>query len=302
MRGRLDGPLQSLKGWLIRVLLRVLSLLPLAGVRGLASAAGLLALRLNSRSARTTRTNIALCFPELAPVEQDRLVRESLEQSAQLVAEAGPLFHWSQARWQSRITLVGETLLDEAMGSGRGVLLLGPHFGNWEALPLFLGRYGVTALYDPPRIEALEELMRRARERSGMRLLPIDGRGLRGIVQTLRAGSLAGILPDQVPARDAGVYAPFFGQPALTMTLVHRLVRRTRPVVLLAVARRVSGGFRLEFHAAPEDIYAPDPRTSAAAMNSAIERLVRTDPAQYQWEYKRFRRPPPGARDPYRGR
>lgn len=301
MLASLDDPLRRLKGWLLRALLRALSFLPLAGSRGLAAAAAAVAFRLNVRSARTTRTNIALCFPELGPDEQARLARESLKHSAKLVAEAGPVYHWSLARWQSRLTVTGDSLFEQALASGRGVLLLGPHFGNWEALPLVLGRHGVTALYDPPRLATLEEKQRRARERGGMRLLPIDARGLRGIFETLRTGLAAGILPDQVPARNAGVYVPFFGHPALTMTLVHRLVLRTRPVVLFVVARRVSKGFEFEFHPAPDDIHAPDPETSARAMNAAIEALVRSDPAQYQWEYKRFRRQPPGVPDPYRG-
>jgi KDO2-lipid IV(A) lauroyltransferase len=42
-----------------------------------------------------------------------------------------------------------------------------------------------------------------------------------------------------------------------------------------------------------------DFKESAVAMNQAIERLVRTAPARYQWEYKRFKRPPPGEPDPY---
>ncbi len=277
-----------------------MSLLPLATDRVLARAVAAAAFRLNVRSARTTRTNIALCFPELDAAAQDRLVRDSLRHSANVVAEVGPLYHWPAARWRSRVTLLGEALFDEAMSSGRGVLLLGPHFGNWEALPMFLGRYRVTALYDPPRIANLEKTLRLAREKSGMRLLPIDASGLRGVYRALDSGAAAGLLPDQVPGRDVGVYAPFFGHPALTMTLVHRLVQRTRPVVLLAVARRIHGGFRFEFHAAPEDIHSPDAETSAAAMNAAIETLVRTDPAQYQWEYKRFRRQAPGAPDPYR--
>ncbi|HEY5679471.1 MAG TPA: lysophospholipid acyltransferase family protein [Pseudomonadales bacterium] len=292
--------MRRLKGWLILALLRATSILPLAAARALARAAAAAALTLDVRAARTTRINVALCFPELGPEEQARLVRDSLAHSASVVTEAGPLYHWPRARWQTRLTLVGDELFNEAMASGRGVLLLGPHFGNWEALPLFLGRYAVTGLYDPPRISALEKTVRAARERNGMRLLPIDARGLRGVYQALSAGSAAGILPDQVPGRNAGVYAPFFGHPALTMTLAHRLIRRTRPVVLLVAARRVSGGFRIEFHAAPPDILAPDPETSAAAMNSAIESLVRTDPSQYQWEYKRFRRQPAGVADPYR--
>ena len=179
------------------------------------------------------------------------------------------------------------------------MLVLAPHYGNWECLALFLGKYATTALYDPPRIASLETTLRKARERGGVRMLPIDRRGIRAIYEVLVSGRVAALMPDQVPARNAGVYAPFFAQPALTMTFAHRLIQRTKPVVVLGTARRVASGFSIEFSALPQEVYSADPETSAAAMNRAIEDLIRTDPSQYQWEYKRFRRQPRGALDPY---
>jgi KDO2-lipid IV(A) lauroyltransferase len=157
-------------------------------------------------------------------------------------------------------------------------------------------------LYDPPRLAALDPVIRGARSRAGARLLPIEPGGLRAFYAALRAGRLTALLPDQVPPRDGGEYADFFGRPALTMTFAHRLIRRLDPVVLLAAAIRVDGGFCIRFDEVDEAIRDPDPATSAAAMNRAVEALVRRFPAQYQWEYKRFKRPPPGQPDAYRCR
>lgn len=108
-------------------------------------------------------------------------------------------------------------------------------------------------------------------------------------------GGVVAILPDQVPEPSAGVYAPFFGQPALTMTLAHRLIQRTQPTVLMAALLRTEEGFELVVQQVAEQITDPDPKVSAEAMNAAIESLVQRAPAQYQWGYKRFKRPPPGA-------
>jgi KDO2-lipid IV(A) lauroyltransferase len=208
-------------------------------------------------------------------------------------------FHWPRERWFALLRVTGGELIERAQAEGRGALILVPHYGNWECMALYLGAHSATALYDPPRIASLEKPLREARERSGMTMLPIDRRGLRAIYEALADGGVTGLLPDQVPARSAGVYAPFFGHPALTMTFAHRLIQRTNPVVLLGAARRVEGGFSVEFAAVDEAIYADDPETSAAAMNRAIEALVRSDPSQYQWEYKRFRRQPHGTTDVY---
>lgn len=282
--------------WLLRAAARLLALLPLAGQRALGCALGRLAWRLRTRSARVTARNIDLCFPELDAAARGRLAAQSLCETGQLLCESGTVFHWPARRWKALVLAEhGAELIDAARSAGRGVLLLVPHFGNWEFLALYLGRYRVTALYDPPRVRAVEAIIRRARTRTGARLLPIDGGGLRLFYHSLRDGAVTALLPDQVPEPQAGVEVPFFGQPALTMTFAHRLVRRTGALLLIGSAMRVPGGFVVRFREPEAGVYDADARTSAAAMNRSIEALVREAPAQYQWEYKRFKRTAGGA-------
>ncbi|MCZ6619566.1 MAG: lysophospholipid acyltransferase family protein [Gammaproteobacteria bacterium] len=274
---------------------RLLSWLPLRVVRSLGGLVGAAVWMANGRAARITRVNLTLCFPELSQREKARIGRRSVQETARLMAETGLIWHWSKKRLLTTLAAVtGQELIDGALSEKRGVLLLVPHFGNWEYLGLHLGCYPFTALYDPPRFRSLEAPIRRARDRHGARLLPIGRVGLRAVYRALHDGEMVGILPDQVPDRSAGIHAPFFGVPALTMTFVHRLIRKTHPLVLMASVTRVAGGFEVCFSEVPEDIYLDDAAASVGAMNQAIENLVRSDPAQYQWEYKRFKKQPLG--------
>lgn len=305
-----------LSSWLFASLVKAFSFMSLPAQRRLGCWFGRLVWYLRLDAARTTQVNLGLCFPELDGAARRRLARRSLEHTAMLFTESGALFHWPERRWRAlTVELHGEELLSPrsqthlqtssptgspTQSRQSGLLILAPHFGNWEYLALVLGRYGVTALYDRPRVAALEAPMRAARNRAGATLLPIDAGGLRGFYRALATGGVTALLPDQVPERQAGVYAPFFGQQALTMTFTHRLLQRTRARVVLAAARRVRGGFSVRFWRIDETrLRDPDPAVSAAALNEAIEALVRTDPAQYQWEYKRFKRQPRGTPDPY---
>jgi len=284
-------------------LIRLLSLLPLSGQRWLGRWLGRALWYARTREARITHVNLKSCFPDMQPRARRRLARQSLEHTAMLFTEAGTTFHWPVARWRElAVTIEGAERIDAARERNRGVLILVPHFGNWEFLALMLGEYAVTALYAPPRIRSLEPAIRDARARAGATLLPIDARGLRTFYQALANGGVTALLPDQVPDPRAGVYADFFGTPALTMTFAHRLIRRTGAAVLMGTASRAPGGFHLRFFEVDDDIAAADPQTSARAMNRAIEALVLTDPAQYQWTYKRFKRPPAGTVNPYKRR
>ena len=117
--------------------------------------------------------------------------------------------------------------------------------------------------------------------------------------RALNDDALAILLPDQVPDLNAGEFAPFFGHPTLTMTFAHRLIRQTNPFVMLGWAQRVEGGFEIHYEPILDEIYADDASSYATALNRAIENLVLKDPAQYQWEYKRFKKQPEGYAEVY---
>jgi len=130
-----------------------------------------------------------------------------------------------------------------------------------------------------------------------------EGPAVRQLFKVLKDGGATGILPDQQPKAGDGVFAPFFGVEALTMTLVNRLAERTGATVLYGWCERIGPGmdFALHIEPTPPAVADPDPRTAATALNAGIERIARRDPAQYQWTYKRYTLRPPesGEDDPY---
>lgn len=249
--------------------------------------------------------NLRHCFPDWPQEKVDSVTRERLAQVPLLFFEFGQLLYWPPERILGQIYAVhGETLLQDAFADkGSGTLVLVPHFGNWEFLCAFLGHnYSLAALYDPPKQTAFEPVILSARQRYSGKMFAIDVGGMRGIVRELKRGGLVCVLPDQVPDRDAGVYADFFGQQALTMTLTHRLQDRTGARVILgSVLRREQGDYELFFEALE---LGADAGESATRINQAIEGVVLRAPAQYQWDYKRFKRPlehvAPGVRNIYR--
>jgi len=217
-----------------------------------------------------------------------------LIETARTYAEFGAMWHWSPERLRRLEHAVdsGE-LMREGMARGKGVVLLVPHIGNWEFLLHYLMRcYGLTALYRPPRVTELDEHLRRNRQRSGATLVPPTSKGLRTLLTTLSEGRLVGILPDQEPLKDKGVFAPFFGFPALTMTLVGALARRFDACVVFGYAMRCPEGFRIRFREAPPGLDDPDDVVAATRLNQGVENCVRECAEQYLWSYRRFRTRP----------
>jgi KDO2-lipid IV(A) lauroyltransferase len=289
--------LSVFKHRLATAVLRASACLPLACSRGLGYLLGQYLARSDSAAGRVTRENLQLCFPQLPPAELEALARASLIETARAMLETGAVW-LRDYRWVERriVAVEGLELAQAALADARGLIILAPHLGNWEVLGLYLSTLGpITSLYQPPENPALEQIVRHSREKVGATLVPTNRQGVMALLKTLKNGGFTAILPDQVPEPSGGAFAPFFGVPALTMTLVHNLVQRTHCQVLMAYARRVPGGFVIVFCPAAAGIGGADEQCSLAQLNSSIEACVRAVPAQYQWEYKRFKKQPPGA-------
>ncbi len=284
---------QTIKSAFIVGLVRLLGRLPLRQARRLGAALGGLAYRLNTRMVRVTRRNLALCLTQFPADRRESLVRQSIRETGRLAPEACVVLRRRATSINTMITHIdGEALVRALVAEQKGLIVLAPHLGNWEVLGTWLPQLApTTSLYQPPRLAGLEELVREGRQQSGSELVPTNAKGVAAIIRRLKSGGICGILPDQNPNSDAsGEFVPFFGHPAFTMTLVYKLLQKTRCNAVFAFAKRVDDGFVLVFRAPPEEIYSEDSLTSLAALNKGVERLVLEAPEQYQWEYKRFKR------------
>ncbi|WP_018871597.1 lysophospholipid acyltransferase family protein [Thioalkalivibrio sp. ALJ16] len=283
--------------------LRLLARLPLRVNHALGALVGGVVWHLPTRAAAITRTNLALCFPEKDPAWHRRVGRRSLIAMGQALTESPWL-------WRSR----PETLARLAArppdyaalarrADGRALFLCAPHLGSWEFAGLDAARHGAMAtLYSPFKTPEIDRWVREARASTGATLAPADRSGLRLLQQARDRGEIIGILPDQSPKGASGQHAPFFGRPALTMTLLPRLLRgRSDHVVFLFAERLPKGrGFRYHEIAAGPEVADRDFARAAAAINAHVEALVRRCPEQYNWAYKRFNPPPASWPDPYR--
>jgi KDO2-lipid IV(A) lauroyltransferase len=222
--------------------------------------------------------------------EKDRLARRSLQHMFSLLPEFAITWNasgeWLQGQVQS---FQGEEHL--VCPDGKGVIILAPHLGNWEAMGQIVAtKVAVTAMYAPPKQAFLEPIIRNARERFGVKMVPATAKGVIGLTRALKKNESVFILPDQVPDGSGGIHAPFFNVDAFTMKLAAGLISRTGCKVVMAAGFQGEEGWNIVLEEADPEVYSDDVYTSVAAMNRSVENLVSYHPEQYQWEYKRFRK------------
>jgi KDO2-lipid IV(A) lauroyltransferase len=278
-------------------LFQLLARLPLSWMQRVGVVLGWCVWWLSPTYRRNFRANVAaagMAWPQ---------VRAAIGATGTMLAELPWL--WMRPHDQRLGALVewdGLVYLERALSQGRGVIVMSPHIGCWEvgaqAIAERCGpRFGpLVALFRPARKPWLEPLVAQARQRPYLETVPTSLAGVRTLMRTLRAGGYTAILPDQVPPLGQGEWAPFFGRPVYTMTLVAKLAQQTGALVLLSWCERLAPGQGYCIHMQPWDVPAfrdadTPPSAAADALNQAVEHLVRQAPGQYLWGYARAKQP-----------
>ena len=263
--------------------------LPMRLFRALGAGLGGLFWISNSRKRRVVEANLALVRRDLDSADRLALARACVRQTGISLVEVFGIWTHPRRTLAAVHEVRGQELFDAALAARRGLILCAPHLGSWEVANYWIGaRTPFATFYTQPRYPQAEMLLRRLREGGASIQFPIDDSGVRRVFRHLREGGVVSIMPDHVP-RAGSVVAPFFGVPALTMTLLPRLAQRTGAAVLMLFVERLPRGFRVHFREPPAALADPDPLVACTAMNAAIEACVREAFTQYQWNYKRFK-------------
>lgn len=289
----------------MRWIFRFFSYWPLSWLRFLGGALGWAVWCTSPRMRQRFRQQVALAG---VPWVQ---ARPAIAEAGRFVAELPRL--WFQPPHKSalkNVRIEGIAHAQAAFVQGRGVIFIGPHCGSFELGPQALAEiFGpaqgpILAIYRPARQTLLARLEVHARQRPYLDVTPASLGSIRKLHRALQANRAVAMLCDQVPPEGQGIWAPFFGKPAYTMTLAVRLAWQTGAVVLPVGCERLGQGVGYRLVIWPALALAPAPAASAGnaameaalgsavtRMNLALEAIIRSQPGQYLWAYARHKQP-----------
>lgn len=289
-----------MKAFAIKIIIgiiRLVSFLPLPAAHGLGRMIGLGMWFSGGSTSKVANRNLQICFPNENQEQRDLKAKNSLIALGKTYAEMGMSWMWPIPKVHKLITQVeGMEYLQQALKDKNGIILIAPHLGNWEILNHFFRQHlFMTVMYKPTKIPTLNKFIYETRKRVDVGLVPADKDGVHALFKLLDDKGVIAVLPDQEPSRKSGVFAPFFGQTALTGNLIGDLARQTPAYLLCCYAKRLDdGNYGVVLKPASENIRNKDLVESATALNQSIEDCILDCPEQYQWGYKRFRRQPDG--------
>jgi Kdo2-lipid IVA lauroyltransferase/acyltransferase len=286
----------------VRTIVCALQAVPLRIALGFGRCLALLAYQVDRRHREVARDNLRHAFPERCadPVECDRLVRACYTHFCTMVVELALLARRMHLHnWLSFASPTHfERIVVPVIGD-RPVLLVTPHFGNWEVAGYVTGVVGIKSYaiardLDNPH---LDRFLRKFRQKTGQTILSKDGDYDR-ITGVLKAGGIVATLGDQ-DAGPKGLFVDFFGRPASTHKAVALLALEHDALLLVTGVPRI--GTPMKFAIETEDVidprdYADRPDAIKAIterFTQAFERLVRRRPEQYFWLHRRWKHQPP---------
>jgi Kdo2-lipid IVA lauroyltransferase/acyltransferase len=256
--------------------------------------------RVDRRHREVAMDNLRHAFDEnLSDTERIAMVRAVYLHFCTLLIE---LIHTPRKlhlhNWRQYLQLRGGRKLVDGLLSGRPLLLITGHFGNWEIGGYALGLLGFTthAVARPLDNPYLDDFLRRFRERTGQRLLAKKG-DFDQMQQILSSGGVIATLADQ-DAGQRGLFVDFFNRPASTHKAVALMALEYRVPMLVVLARNTGSPLHYEIDGSewilPEE-YEGQPnavREITQRFTTALERGVRLAPAQYFWLHRRWKHQP----------
>jgi KDO2-lipid IV(A) lauroyltransferase len=279
--------------WLLKVLARIAALMRWRTAQSVGAFLGLVWFHVVRIRRRVVRSNLALALPERAG-EHREIARESYRHLGVSALEFLKLSGGPVAEVTSRVHPSGLANYEAALASGRGVIVVTAHFGNFDLLACSQALRGVPLAIVSRQLHGggSNRFWMESRARSGLQIFPEEG-GARQVLKWLRQGKVLGLVVDQrTPPTRGGIRAPFFGHDVWTSTAAAKLALRTGAALVPArIERREDGEHDLFVEPRIEvngDLGAEPARLLTARINRVVERWVVQRPAHWMWLHRRF--------------
>lgn len=242
---------------------------------------------------RVALSNLEAAFPdEFSPAQRQKIMRQSYQNFATAMIDLLWSPRLTKENFQRYIEIENLERAEQESGADRSAIAVSLHYGNFEWLSLALGFLGYPAdiVAEKQPNPMLDEILQKARKRSGHSIVPRKG-AIIHLYKTLRRHGRVAILIDLNvrPTQPAAVIKCFGLHTCVT--LAHAwLHQRTGAAIIPAHSEPLPGGrYRLVCH--PRIEIPPDATVSeiAQACWNSFEPVLRRNPAPWIWMYKHWR-------------
>ncbi|MBN1823246.1 MAG: lysophospholipid acyltransferase family protein [Endomicrobiales bacterium] len=236
--------------------------------------------------------NLKNSFPEMSGAELNSVARRTYGQFAQSMIELIFFPKLTKEKLKEIVKIQGIDVIERAKKNGKGGVLVGAHFGNWELMGAAVAQYcDLTMVVGQQTNILVDNLLNSFRISKGVKIVPLK-LALRGVMKTLKENGFIAIVSDQ-DAHEDGIFVNFMGRPASTPKGPAMFALKTGcPIVMGTIVRDGEGGFTVFF----DEIKRPSsPEEEKAIMEytqnytNVLEGYVRKYPDHWFWMHRRWK-------------
>jgi KDO2-lipid IV(A) lauroyltransferase len=280
--------------------LRALARLPFGVLYALGALGSLLLRYVLHYRVRIARDNLRRCFPEFDAQRIDDILNSYYRSVGQIAVEILKLATLSADQLRQRVRFTNIELVQDQLSSGRSVILLAAHLGNWEwqlqGIAVLSGGVPIDAAYKPLHGATADRLLLQLRSRFGARMIPA-----KKLVRTVARGRnqlhMVALMADQIPSSSAGRHwVQFLGRPTAFYPGPGEIARMTGyATVFAAMHRRSRGFYEITFERVQDAGEQLEPAAFTARYAALLEAQIRRDPPNWIWTHRRWKLAPPPA-------
>ena len=236
---------------------------------------------------KIAQANIAICFPSLSKVEQQKLLRDNFLYLGRSFIETGVAWFWSDKKIQSKLDydLTGIDLLSEC-GSNNGNLIIFKHSQHLELDARLLAMnaeiYGVSRTHNSASMNKMQEKGRLSSIKD-----TADKNNPRKFIKWLKSGKSVMYAIDQDYGWDHSVKLKFFNQNAATITTTGKIIDATNSNLLFINSFYENKKLFLNIELI--DHVGLNSEELAQKINNLMEEKILQHPAEYLWMHRRFK-------------
>ncbi len=255
-----------------------------------------LAYLIDKRHRKIAFTNLDFAFENsLSKEEKTKIVKRCYKNLVYNLADFVKNQGINKEELKQKVKVKNEHYVKEAEKSGKKIIFITAHYGNWELTGLYTGAfYGpITTVGRVLDSKVMNEILKKNREQFDIKIVDKMG-AMKTLIKDIKSGRRLGLLVDQNTASNEGELIEFFGKEARHTPAAAIIARKFDALIIpVFITTNDFKKYTLTFYKpietpktqnAKEDIL-----KSVQEQAKITEKVIREKPEEWFWFHRRWK-------------
>lgn len=238
------------------------------------------------------RQNLKNAFPSYTNAALKEIEKKFYLNFCDVLLENIKLNSISKSTVRKRMKFLNPAVFSDLAETGKGAMLIGAHYNNWEWMGLSLSTYlheKMFSVYKPLNNKQSDRLMLNARARFGANIIPMQ-QFPKVVLKNKNRGAVHLMIADQSPHRSKlDFFCTFLNQDTPVYLGAEKLMKAANLNLYFVEVHRVKRGF-YEMKIVPLTEQSTNEKGQATKMHlSHLEKMIINSPESWLWSHRRWK-------------